>query len=414
MNITLYTHYFHPEIGAPSARMYDLSRQWINRGHSVQAVTCFPNHPGGKIYPGYAKNKYYHEIIDRIHVHRHWTYITPNEGVLKKALGHISYLPSALLISNRNIDKPDIVVGTSPTLFAAQAASITGSRKRIPFIMEVRDLWPAIFVELGIITNKYLIRALERWEMRLYRKAAAIVTVTEAFRKNIIDRGIPSEKVFTIPNGADVDYWSPVEDTNELRNKLNVKDKFVVLYIGAHGISHALRKIIDSAEKLKDNENIQFLFVGDGAEKKQLMEYANSKSLGNIRFHEPVDKNTVKKFYSLADVCLVPLRNISLFNTFIPSKMFEIMAMEKPIIGSVRGESADILDKSNAALVVEPENCTEIAKAVRYLYENKSIGEEMGKNGREYVTNHYSRSALAERYMTVLTEAQKRYHKEYT
>jgi glycosyltransferase involved in cell wall biosynthesis len=410
MNITVYSHYFHPEIGAPSARISELARQWINQGNSVQVVTGFPNHPGGKIYPGYTKNTYLYESIDGIDVHRHWTYITPNEGVIKRTLGHISFLPSALFISNRKLQKPDIVIGTSPTLFAAHAAAKTGKRRDVPFIMEVRDLWPAIFVELGILKNKYLIRALERWEMSLYRKASRIVTVTEAFRHNLIERGISPEKIVTIPNGADIDFWTPIKISNELRHKLNIDGKFIVLYIGAHGISHALIKIIDSAEKLKEEKNILFLFVGEGAEKKKLIEYANSKGLENIRFHEPVDKNTVKEFYDLADVCLVPLRNIPLFDSFIPSKMFEIMAMEKPIIGSVRGEPADILKKSQGALVVEPENSTQISEAIYTLYKDRSIGIEIGKKGHEFVKRFYSRTVLAEKYTKVLSVTIKNYN----
>jgi glycosyltransferase involved in cell wall biosynthesis len=405
MNIAVYSHYFHPEIGAPSARIYDLSRQWINNGNSVQVITCFPNHPGGRLYTGYTKARYMYESIDGIDVHRHWTYITRNEGVMKRTLGHLSFLPFALYISNRKIQNPDVVVGTSPTLFAAQAASSTGGRRRVPFVMEIRDLWPAIFVELGVLKNKKLIRTLERWEMNLYGKATTIVTVTEAFRQNLIERGISSEKVITIPNGADVEFWSPSEAMSDLRDKLNLDGKFVVLYIGAHGISHALIKIIDCAEILKTEKNISFLFVGEGAEKRHLIEYAQTKGLNNIQFLDPVKKNEVKEYYELADVCLVPLRDIPLFDNFIPSKMFEIMAMEKPIIGSVRGESADILKKSEGALVVEPENSIQISDAIDTLYKNPLMGPEMGKKGREFVKRYYSRAVLSKKYLKVLSDS---------
>jgi glycosyltransferase involved in cell wall biosynthesis len=411
MNIIIYSHYFHPEIGAPSARISELARHWIMQRNSVQVVTCFPNHPGGKLYPGYTKGMYLRESLDGIEIHRHWTYITPNEGVLRRTLGHASYLPSALIVSNRRIKKPDIIIGTSPTLFAAQAASSIGRRLRVPFVMEVRDLWPAIFVELGILKNKYLIRILEKWEMNLYRKATSIVTVTEAFRNNLIERGLSPDKIVTIPNGADVEFWSPINHSNDLRNELNIHGKFVVLYMGAHGISHALIKIIDSAERLRSENDILFLFVGEGAEKRKLIEYARSRRLNNIRFHDPVDKNSVKEFYDIADVCLVPLRNIPLFDTFIPSKLFEILAMEKPIIGSLRGEPADILKKSGSALVVEPENSKEIAEAIHTLYNNRSMGLEMGKKGREFVKRFYSRSELSKKYLKVLSDSIDKYFK---
>src|SRR5438874_359517 len=167
MNIAYYSHYFTPEIGAPSARIYDLARQWLETGNQVQVVTCFPNHPTGRLYPGYQHQWYLHESLDGIEVHRHWTYVTPNKGFVKKTLGHLSYVPAARFISGRHIASPEVVIGTSPTLFAAMAAAGFARRRKIPFIMEVRDLWPAIFVELGIIRNPSLIRCLERWEMGL-------------------------------------------------------------------------------------------------------------------------------------------------------------------------------------------------------------------------------------------------------
>src|SRR5215216_1489926 len=185
MNIAYYSHYFMPEIGAPSARIYDLSRQWLALGHTVQVVTCFPNHPLGKLYSGYKSGIYMREEIDGIDVHRHWTYITPNKGFVKKTVGHISYLPSARLLSNRRLVKPDVAIGTSPTFFAAMAARSIAKVRRIPFIMEVRDLWPAIFVELGVLRNPRLIRLLEKWELALYGQATKVVTVTEAFRRNL-------------------------------------------------------------------------------------------------------------------------------------------------------------------------------------------------------------------------------------
>lgn len=273
MNIAWYSHYFTPEIGAPSARLYDLSKQWLESGHVVQVITCFPNHPVGRIYPGYMPRQYMCEYIDGIEVHRHRTYITPNEGFLKKSLGHISYLPSALLLSNKHLHHPQIVIGTSPTFFAAIAAALTGMQFKVPFIMEVRDLWPALFVELGVLRNQKIINWLERLEMALYSQATKVVTVTEAFRRNLIERGIPAEKVHTIPNGADVDFWKPCNSA-ELRQKLDLENCFVVLYIGAHGISQALGRILDVADQLKNQPNIRFVFVGEGAEKAKLMRQA--------------------------------------------------------------------------------------------------------------------------------------------
>jgi len=351
------------------------------------------------------------ENLDGIKVHRHWTYITPNKGFLKKSLGHLSYLPSALMLSNRQMDAPQVVIGTSPTFFAAMAAARAGMQFHVPFIMEIRDLWPAIFVELGVLRNRMLINALERLELALYRKATKIVTVTDAFRHNLIERGISPEKVHTIPNGADPNFWKPDDTSGDLSRELGLEGCFVVLYIGAHGISHALGRILDAAAKLKNRHDIRFVFVGEGAEKAELLRKADELHLGNILFHDPVDKDGVRRFYSLADVCLVPLRDIPLFDTFIPSKMFEMMAMERPIIGSVRGESADILKRSKSAMVVEPENSDAIAEAILYLYQHREQARQMGKEGRQFVMSHYSRRALASTYLEVMQQAVEAHHR---
>jgi glycosyltransferase involved in cell wall biosynthesis len=405
VNIAFYSHYFAPEIGAPSARIYDLSKQWQAAGHDVEVVTCFPNHPVGRIYEGYSPGVYMHELLDGIPVHRHWTYITPNKGFLKKTIGHVSYLPSAVLLSNRRLNHPQVTVGSSPTFFAAMAAVAAGIQHKIPFVMEVRDLWPAIFVDLGVIRNRRVIRWLERLELALYGQAAKVVTVTEAFRRNLIERGIPEQKVHAIPNGADTDFWNPDEPPAELRKRLGLGGQFVVLYIGAHGISHALGRVLDAAARLKNVPAMQFLFVGEGAEKDALTNQARDLNLNNVMFHEPVDKERVRDFYALADVCLVPLRNIPLFDGFIPSKMFEIMAMGRPIVASVRGEAAEILMRSRSAIVVPPEDSAAIAQAVLHLYEQREEAKKMGEHGRGFVMRHYSRQALAADYLEVLEQA---------
>ena len=404
MNIVVYTHYFTPEIGAPSARVFDFSKEWVEAGHGVQVVTCFPNHPTGKFYDGYRGGLYRQERLSGIRVHRHWTYVTPNRGFIKKTLGHISYIPGALLLSHRHLTKPDVVVATSPTLFAAMVGAWSGFRYQIPFVMDVRDLWPAIFVELGVLKNPFLISLLEMLEVGLYGRAARVVTVTEAFSKNLVGRGVSSKKVHTITNGADTQFWSPLPRPMGLARKLGLNNKFVVLYIGAHGISHALSKVLDAAALIQDNPNIRFLFVGEGAEKAKLTAYAKELGLRNIQFLDPVGKEKVREFYALADVCLAPLRNISLFETFIPSKMFEIMAMGRPIIGSVAGEAADILRKSGGAFVVHPEDSEGIAHAILSLYRNPANTEKMALAGRRFVLQNYSRKTLAKRYLKVLEE----------
>lgn len=405
MNIAWISHYFMPEIGAPSARLFDLSKQWLKNGHRVSAITCFPNHPKGRVYPGYQFGFYSNENYSGIDVHRTVTYITPNRGFSKKLIGHVSLLPSAVACSMFKNLRSDVVIGTSPTFFAAMAAAVEGTRKRIPFVMEVRDLWPAIFVELGVLKNRFLINTSERLELFLYHRATKVVTVTEAFRQNLIARGIPSEKIVTIPNGADTEYWKPDDSFPGNERDPEFRDKFIVLYVGAHGISHALNRILDVANRVQGHPDIFFLFVGDGAEKPKLQKKASTMGLNNVSFRDPVDREGVRRYYQMADLCLVPLRNVPLFNAFIPSKMFEIMSMAKPMVASITGEAADIIKHSGSGVVVMPEDSEAIAAALVDLYRNPEKRRKMGIAGRVFVSSYYNRRFLASRYMDLLEEA---------
>lgn len=406
MRIAVFSHYYLPEIGAPSARVGDMGHQWVEAGHEVHVGSCFPNHPTGKIYPGYRLARYKHEVLNGIHVHRSWTYVTPNRGLLKKTFSHASLWFSSRLFTLPRLPPPDCVIGTSPTFFAAMAARACARRHGAPFIMEVRDLWPAIFVDLGVVKNRQLIWLLEQWEMSLYRSATRIVTVTEAFRRNLVRRGIPADRVVNIPNGADTDVWQPAPAAAAaLREELKLGVSFVVLYIGAHGISQGLAAILEAAERLTSEHQISFVFVGEGAERELLIKRAEDRGLRNTRFLDPVDREKARAFYSMADLCLVPLRSIPLFADFIPSKIFEIMAVGRPILASVRGESAEILRRSGAADVVAPEDGAAIAAGIRRLLLDPERRCAMAAAGREFVLREYSRALLAKRYLAVMNEA---------
>jgi glycosyltransferase involved in cell wall biosynthesis len=405
MRIAYYSHYFTPEIGAPSARIHEFAREWLAMGHEVHVVTCYPNHPTGKLYPGYTRGLQMTERIDGIQVRRNWTYITANKGFLRKTIGHVSFWPSACLLTNRRLIKPDVAIGTSPTFFASMAAASLARKHNIPFVMEVRDLWPAIFVDLGVLRSRSLILLLERWELAMYRRASAVITVTDSFRDNLINRGIPEHKVFAVLNGADVDFWRPAEPDEGVRTRLGMAGRFVVLYIGAHGISHGLDRVLGAAKILRDEPKIQFVFVGEGAEKDRLVRAAKDDGLTNVSFCDPVNKEGVRQYYCLAGVCLVPLRNVRLFDAFIPSKMFEIMAMGRPIVASLRGEAARILRNSGSALIVEPEDSDAMAQSILYLCDHPKEAQTMGRRGRSFVEEHYSRRSLAARYLEIIKEA---------
>jgi len=405
LKIAIFSHYFPPEISAPSARLFELGKEWVKHGHTVRVVTGFPNHPTGIIPPSYRHKMTMREFMAGIDVLRCVTYVTPNRGTLKRTLGHLSFMVSALLLSAPRFDKVDVAIGSSPTLFSAVAACLFSLMRRIPFVFEVRDLWPAIFVEMGLLKpgmTLFLLEAIESW---LYRRAARIVVVTDSFAQILIRRGYDPTKIVFIPNGADIEFFNPVgtvEADKALREHYAPGSTFIALYIGAHGISQHLKTILDVADRLQDRSDIAFLLIGEGAEKAQLMSEANKRHLTNVRFVPGQPHELMPALYRMADVCFVPLRHVPLFSTFIPSKLFEIMASGRVIIGSVSGEARTILEKSGGALVTDPEDDEAIAEAVEHLADHPETARELGSHGRAFVVEHYRRDVLAARYLDVL------------
>lgn len=406
MKIVVICHYFPPEIGAPSARLYEMAKHWVELGNEVHVVTCFPNHPTGVIPDEYRSMKYKLENMNGIHVHRNYVYATPNRGFIKKTLGHISFMFSSVFYSMKKIDKPDVIITSSPTFFSIFSGYWYSRRKKVDFVLEVRDLWPAAMVELGIMKEGIVTKILERMELFFYRKCKMLVMVTQAFKENVVKRGIDPNKVYVITNGVSQDVFFPKEKNTELISKYNLQNKYVVAYMGAHGISQNLSTIMDVAAQFREDINVMFLFVGEGAEKDRLKQIMYKKKLNNVQFIDAQPKELMPEFYNLAELCLIPLKDIELFKTFIPSKMFEIMACGTPIIASLKGEAADILTESKAAIVVEPDNASEIAAAIKSIIDDKERYALMEKNGPNFVKQSYSRNVLAEKYLEIIRNMQ--------
>jgi len=401
MRVLVVCHYFPPEIGAPQARVSELARTWAEAGDQVTVLTGMPNHPTGVVPEEYRGRTRADETVDGYRVVRTWLYATRNTGTLKKTIGHLSFMLTSFFLGLRPTGKADVVVVSSPTFFSVFAAWALARCKRAALVVEVRDLWPAIFVELGVLRNRPVIRLLERLELAAYRAAAAVVVVTEGFRDDLLRRGVPAGKVHVIPNGADLDRFRPAAPDDRTRAELGAQPgDTLVLYIGAHGISHGLEAVADAAAKLT-GEAIHFAFVGEGAAKERLEARVANLHLDNVTLLPGVARHHVPRLLAAADVCLVPLRDVPLFGSFIPSKMFEYMAASKAVVGSLRGEPARILAAAGA-VVVEPEDPTALADAVRDLAADPWRRTRMGDQARAYVAAHYDRRALAERYRAIL------------
>ena len=402
MNIIYLCQYFVPEPAAPAARVAELSRAWVKAGHQVTVLTGMPNHPNGIVQEKYRGRLVARECLDGITVLRNWLYATPNHGFVKKTLNHLSFMLSAVLLGLPRLGPADVLIVSSPSFFSVFSALFISWLRRIPFVFEVRDLWPAVFADLGVVTNPLLIKFLEFWEMFLYRRAARVVTVTESFRYVLIERGLQAQKVVTISNGANVDFFHPGERDNAVRSEHGLSDRFVASYLGAHGISHAVETVLRAADILRDRKDITFMLAGEGAMKTRLLALKETMGLENVLMLPAQPKERMPDLYRASDVCLVSLRDVPLFKAFVPSKMFEIMACGVPIVGAVRGEASEILTRSGSARLVAPESAEELARAIEWMQAHPHERARMAASGREFVSAHYDRGKLAGQYMQVL------------
>ena len=404
MRVLIVTHYFPPEIGAPQSRLSDLARYWAEGGDQVTVLTGMPNHPTGVVPPEYKGRIRAKENIDGYRVVRTWLYATPNERIVRKTLGHLSFMVSSVALGARRAGRADVVVVSSPTLFSILSGWVIARTRRARLIVEIRDLWPAIFVELGVLRNRPLIKVLEGLEMAAYRAADEVVVVTEGFRDDLLRRGVDGTKVHVVRNGVDVDAFVPAGPDSTVREHLGAGNgETLVLYVGAHGISHGLETVAEAASKLTD-QRVRFAFVGEGSAKHRLEERIAELGVTNVSMFPGVLHHQVPVLLAAADICLVPLRDVPLFGSFIPSKIFEYLASGKAVVGSVRGEPAAIL-RAAGAVVVEPEDAGGLAGAIRELAADPERRADMGRRGRQYVVEHFDRCRLATTYRAILEHA---------
>ncbi|MGO8887763.1 MAG: glycosyltransferase family 4 protein, partial [Streptosporangiaceae bacterium] len=326
MRILLVTHYFPPETGAPQARLSALAAAWAADGDAVTVLTGMPNHPTGVVPPAYRGAIRRRERRDGYRVLRTWLYATPNEGIARKTLGHLSFMITSVLLGSRASGPADVVVVSSPTFFSIGAAWLLARRKRARLVVEIRDLWPAIFVELGVLTSRPVIRLLERLELAAYAAADEVVVVSEGFRANLISRGVPPGKVHTIRNGVTLGDFDPAAGADPaFRARLGAQPgDCLVLYLGTHGISQGLPAVADAAALLA-GEPVHVAFVGEGADKPRLRARVAELGLDNVTLRGGVPHSQVPAVLAAADICLAPLRYVPLFSAFIPSKIFEYL-----------------------------------------------------------------------------------------
>jgi glycosyltransferase involved in cell wall biosynthesis len=403
MHILFLTDNFPPEVNAPASRTFEHCREWVKAGCRVTVITCVPNFPKGEVYPGYRNRLWQAETMEGIRVIRVWSYVTANEGVVRRSLDYASYMASAVAAA-AFVRGVDIVVATSPQLFTACAGRAVSVWKQVPFVFELRDLWPESIKAVGAVQGSGILRWLERLELHLYRKADAIVSVTRSFMDNLVGRGIEVDKISVITNGVDIARFTPQPKDAELVQRYRLEGKFVAGYVGTHGLAHALETILDAAhilERTPAGDRFRFILLGDGARKQHLKDNAARKALKTVHFLDSVPKDEVVRFWSLLDVSIIHLRRTETFRSVIPSKIFESMAMGLPILHGVEGESADLIEAEGAGLVFEPENAEALVRALVGLEGNKRLHDRLRLRCVNAAPK-YDRRFLAERMLRVL------------
>ncbi|WP_138419844.1 UDP-N-acetylglucosamine 2-epimerase [Aquibacillus sediminis] len=401
MKILYVSQHFPPETGAAQGRAYDMCKNLVKLGHDVTVVTGLPNYPTGKIPKKYKGKLQYREKIDGINVIR--TFLVPDtkSGALKRLMNYFSFMFSSMISGALFVRKPDVVIATSPQLFVGFSGYVLSKIHRSKFVFEVRDLWVDFAEGLGEFKNKKLLRMAKELERFLYYKADSIVTVTKGYKQHLIDHeGIFENKIEVVTNGVEVDKFNPIKSETEkdvLKKEHNFNDKFVVLYAGNLGAAQGLDVVIDSAHILRNKKDIVFLMIGEGVEKVRLKEKKEELDLKNVIFEDGKTKDEIQEYYNMADASLVSLKSFSLFDITLPSKIFDSMAMAKPVLIGVNGEGRKIIEKANAGIYFESENGKELANGVINLYENPNMKKQMGVNARNYAIKKFARDVLASR-----------------
>jgi colanic acid biosynthesis glycosyl transferase WcaI len=406
MKILYVSQYFPPEMGAPAARAAELSRHWATAGHEVTVLTGFPNHPTGVVAPEY-RSKFRRlvarEQTDGVNVVRTWLLPFPNRKAYERMLNYSSFCMSAAA-TGLFLSRPDVIIATSPQLLVALSGWWLARWKRVPFVFEVRDLWPESLAAVGMGSeNSLLHRALAKIAGFLYRRSDRIVVVTSAFEDYLVKHWqVPREKISVIENGVETKLFFPEAGT-ALRKELGSDGKFVVAYIGTMGMAHGLETILTAAAQLRDaNPEIVFLMLGEGAEKEHIIALARERGLNNVKFVDQQPRERIPAYICASDVCLVLLKKTDLFKTVIPTKMLEFMSCARPVILGVDGQARTILEQARAGVVIEPENPGALVNAIRYLEANREIARDLGQNGREHIVRKLSRRETAHRYISVL------------
>ncbi|MBN8610209.1 MAG: glycosyltransferase family 4 protein [Deltaproteobacteria bacterium] len=403
MKVLFVSQYYPPESNAPANRVSRLARAWAEEeGFDVTVLTGFPNHPEGRVYPGFDARRPLRERDGRVKVVRAPIYAAANAGVLKRSLAYASFCTSASSLGPWLVDRPDVVIATSPQLLVGVAGAYLAKLLRRPFVLEVRDLWPDSVVAVGAMTEDHpVVRGLHVIEESLYRQADHIVVVTESFREILAERGVAKDKLSFVPNGVDRDLFvpGPGPDPDPYPGR------FVVCFAGTVGMAHGLGTVLDAAPIAKrEMPEVLFLVVGEGAERKELEARAQREGLDNVVFTGRVPRERVPDLLRRAEISLVMLKDDPLFKTVLPSKLFESMGCARPMLLGVDGEARRLVERAEAGRYFVPSDPRALLEGIRALANDPALRDRMGRAGHQVATTEFDRGVLAKRYAQVLRD----------
>lgn len=396
MRILFVTQIFPPEMGALPNRLYPLVRQLVGKGHEVFVATGMPNYPRGIVFPEYLGKRSLREEVDGCTILRRSYFIAPrNQSKWSQLRNYLSFIP-AVLRGGVRAGKLDVVFVTSPPIFSVIPAILLAKLRRAKVIMDVRDLWPDELMTYGGFREGSppvrVTRAIERWA---YRNADCVAATTQAIIDVIIERGVSREKTFLLPNGADLELFHPLPSNNPIANEYGFGNRFVVMYSGLFGIKHSLEVLLEAAAILREQKDIVFFLLGNGARRDALVSQAKQMGLDNVIFGSERSVTEVPSLLARADICFAAVRPEPYPKKVISVKVFEYLACDKPVVGALSGESARILQESGGGIVVEPGDARAVAESILELYQKPQLRAEMAKVGRRYVEENYSRAAWA-------------------
>lgn len=407
MRIIFLTQYFPPETGAPQNRLFATAKSLQRRGAEVTVLTAMPNYPDNRVQQDYRGRLYMHEVLDGLPVHRAWIFVSASRGIVARLCNYFSFVLSALFVGLFKLKRSDVLFVESPPLFLGITAMLLARAKRAKLVFNVSDLWPESAVQLGLVTNRTLINWSTRLEMRCYRRSALITGQTQGIVADISAR-CPDKRVMWVPNGVDFAAIGAANErgTGDARERLGIGPSDLVLaYAGIIGHAQGLEVILQAADLLRNHKDIHFLLLGDGPEKEKLKELRSTLGDVNVRFVDRMPRAELLALMRSIDAVVVPLRRNDLFKGAIPSKIFEALALCKPVLLGVEGEAKELfITQGRSGLAFEPENARALADAALKYHTERALIAEHGRNGERYVREHFDRERISERLWQALNE----------